>query len=274
MIESYEFSKKNTFNLRHKLILLNHCLLFNFITAIIVIVYAISLAVKTHMTGTDSLWFFDIFEHIVISYFVIEICLKIYAEKEVCNFFHDKWNVFDFIIVLISVLPFNSFEYIAIARILRVFRILNVISHNDNIKKLLIALEGAIPSVLNIILLMSIVFYVYAILGCNLFGSLESGLWVNFSVSMLTLFRILTFEDWTDVMYEAMEIYPYAWVYFISFIIINGFVIFNLFIAVIVSETSKIQDSDISYMLDNEGASSPLTHQELSTIKDLIKKIK
>ena len=77
------------------------------------------------------------------------------------------------------------------------------------------------------------------------FKDLPSGLWSDFLVSMLTLFRVLTFEDWTDVMYEAMEVYPSAWLYFVSFIIIAAFVFFNLFVAVIIGEMQKLQDEEL-----------------------------
>ena len=77
-----------------------------------------------------------------------------------------------------------------------------------------------------------------------MFDGVESGLWDDLLIAMLTLFRILTFEDWTDVMYEAMELYSWAWVYFVSFVIIAGFVFFNLFVAVIIGEMEKIQNED------------------------------
>ena len=105
-------------------------------------------------------------------------------------------------------------------------------------------LVGAIPSIIDIVILMFIIFYVYGIIGSFLFSSLPSGLWDNLLTSMLTLFRILTFEDWTDVMYEAMELNALYWIFFVSFIIITAFVFFNLFVAVIIGEMESLRDKN------------------------------
>ena len=121
---------------------------------------------------------------------------------------------------------------------------------------------------------MFVIFYIYAILGTQFFGSFESGLWENVSISLLTLFRILTFEDWTDVMYEAMDVYPMAWIFFVSFVIINAFVFFNLFVAVIIDEMSKINSNDIKNSLENEEEELGLILREIREIKDEIKILK
>ena len=270
----YEFKKQNLLTLRTKLIMLRHSKLFSTITTLVIIIYSISLGLKSHIENPFVLSLFASFDLSITLYFIFEISLKLFAEKNKMNFFKDRWNVFDFIIILISIIPLGSLESIAIARLLRIFRILRLISVNDSLKKLLTALEGAIPSILNIVLLMFIIFYIYAVLGNQFFGDLQSGLWKNFSISMLTLFRIFTFEDWTDVMYEAMEVYPLSWTFFISFIIINAFIVFNLFIAVIIDEISKIKDNDIQYALDHENYEMITIIQELSDIKNELIQIK
>jgi voltage-gated sodium channel len=98
-----------------------------------------------------------------------------------------------------------------------------------------------------------------------------SGLWKDFLISMLTLFRIMTFEDWTDVMYEGMEIYPYSWIYFVSFVVITAFVLFNLFIAVIIGEMEKINTQDSK---DENLLVSHDIKEILSSIQELKEEIK
>jgi voltage-gated sodium channel len=245
-----------------------HSKFFSNITTFIIIFYSLTLGLKTHFQDSNILFIFSVLDIAITIYFAIEIALKLYVEKNTMHFFKDKWNLFDFIVVSISLIPLSAFESIAIVRLLRIFRVLRLITVNENIKKILIALEGAIPAIGNIVILMFIVFYIYAVMGNQFFASLPSGLWSDFSISMLTLFRILTFEDWTDVMYEAMEVYPFSWIFFVSFIIINAFVIFNLFVAVIVDEISKIKDSDIKTTLENENTESIMILQELTNIKN------
>lgn len=271
--KQYLFQTKNLLSFKIKIAMFRHSKFFSMLTTAIIIFYSLTLSLKTYFEHTSFLYIFSTLDMLVTLYFAFEIALKLYVEKNKIDFFRSKWNVFDFVVVLVSIIPLSSFESVAIVRLLRIFRVLRLITVNDNIKKLLIALEGAIPAIGNIVILMFIVFYIYAIIGNQFFSGLESGLWSNFSISMLTLFRILTFEDWTDVMYEAMEVYPYAWIFFVSFIIINAFVIFNLFVAVIIDEISKIKDNDIKNLLEEDEQDSRLILQELHEIKKHISKL-
>jgi len=266
-VETIYFRKDNLLSHRNRLFLFRNSKLFQYSTTLIIICYSLLLGIKTHHDSIYYLHFLNVMDSIVTIYFLFEICVKIYAEKVKLNFFKDGWNLFDFVVVFISIIPDELFGSIIVARLVRVFRVLRIITVNQNIKKLISTLEGAIPSILNIVFLMFIIFYIYAILGNQLFVSLESGLWTNSSIAMLTLFRVFTFEDWTDVMYEAMELYPYSWIYFISFIIMNSFVIFNLFIAIIITEFSRIKDNDIKNELENNDQSIDLIINELNKVQ-------
>jgi len=86
---------------------------------------------------------------------------------------------------------------------------------------------------------MSVIFYIYAVAGQQLFHEHDPEHWHNIGISLLTLFRIVTLEDWTDVMYTAMEMNPYTWLYFVSFVILGTFVIINLFIAVVINNLDE-----------------------------------
>jgi voltage-gated sodium channel len=91
---------------------------------------------------------------------------------------------------------------------------------------------------------------------------------------MLSLFRILTFESWTTLMYEAMEVYPWAWVYFVSFIIIAAFVFFNLFVAVIIGEMQKLQEADMKQELHEDHEKIDQLLKEVQELKELIRQQK
>ena len=219
---------------------------FSNLTTIIIIAYASILGFKTlDEVDTHYDFFLKFADYFVTVYFVFELAIKMVAEKKFINFFKSGWNLFDFIIVLITLFPLESSNYAAIARLMRVFRILRLFTARPELKAIIDMLIKAIPAIIDIVILMFIIFYIYAIIGNFFFEELPSGLWENFLVSMLTLFRVLTFEDWTDVMYEAMEVYPWAWTYFVSFIIIAAFVFFNLFVAVIIGEMQKLQEADM-----------------------------
>ncbi len=107
-----------------------------------------------------------------------------------------------------------------------------------------------------------------------IFVDLPSGLWKDFLVSMLTLFRVLTFEDWTDVMYEAMEVYPWAWIYFVSFVIIAAFVFFNLFVAVIIGEMQKLQEADMKEEIHEDSLKLDRLLDEIQSLRTEVQALK
>lgn len=249
--------------------------LFSNITTFIILFYACVLGFKTvDEVETQYSFLLLLSDYFVTIYFVFELAIKMIAEKKFKNFFKSSWNVFDFAIVFITLLPLESSGFAAIARLLRVFRVLRVFTSRPELKKIIDMLVKAIPSIIDIVILMFIIFYIYAIIGNFYFRDLPSGLWENFLISMLTLFRVLTFEDWTDVMYEAMEVYPWAWTYFVSFIIIAAFVFFNLFVAVIIGEMQKLQDEELKEEIHEDSKKLDLILEEMKSLKKEINELK
>lgn len=248
---------------------------FSNLTTIIIIAYASILGFRTLDEVQNNYdMFLKLADYFVTIYFVFELAIKMVAEKKFVNFFKSGWNLFDFTIVLITLLPLESSGYAAIARLLRVFRILRLFTARPELKAIIDMLVRAIPSIIDIVILMFIIFYIYAIIGSFFFMDLPSKLWEDFLISMLTLFRILTFEDWTDVMYEAMEVYPWAWVYFVSFIIIAAFVFFNLFVAVIIGEMQKLQEEDVKKEIHEEHQKIDFLIEEIKALREEIKDLK
>lgn len=248
---------------------------FSNLTTTIIILYASLLGFKTigEVENSYSL-FLQFADYFVTIYFVFEISIKMVSEKKFTNFFKSGWNVFDFVIVVITLLPLEQSGFAAIARLLRVFRVLRLFTSRPELKSIIDMLIKAIPSIIDIVILMFIIFYIYAIIGNFYFEDLPSGLWSDFLVSMLTLFRVLTFEDWTDVMYEAMEVYPFAWFYFVSFVIIAAFVFFNLFVAVIIGEMQKMQEQDLKDELHEDSLKLDTLLVEIKALRAEVKEIK
>ena len=262
-------------SLIHKIENLRDSRWFSNLTTLIILAYASVLGFKTLGEIESSYSLIITFaDYFVTIYFVFELSIKMIAEKKFKNFFKSGWNLFDFIIVVITLLPLEQSGFAAIARLLRVFRILRLFTSRPELKRIIDMLIKAIPSIIDIVILMFIIFYIYAIIGNFYFKDLPSGLWSDFLVSMLTLFRVLTFEDWTDVMYEAMEVYPSAWLYFVSFIIIAAFVFFNLFVAVIIGEMQKLQDEELKDEIHEDSLKLDLILKQMGELKDEIKELK
>ncbi len=248
---------------------------FSNLTTAIIIAYASILGFKTlDQVETNYDLFLRAADYFVTIYFVFELAIKMVSEKKLTNFFKSGWNIFDFVIVVITLLPLESSSFAAIARLMRVFRILRLFTARPELKAIIDMLIKAIPSIIDIVILMFIIFYIYAIIGSFFFVDLPSGLWKDFLISMLTLFRVLTFEDWTDVMYEAMEVYPWAWVYFVSFVIIAAFVFFNLFVAVIIGEMQKLQEAEMKEEIHEDSKKLDIILEEMKELRAEVKRLK
>ena len=115
------------------------------------------------------------------------------------------------------------------------FRVLRMISIIPELRILLVSLVKALPQLGYVMLLMFIIFYIYAAVGSTLFENINPVLWGDITISMLTLFRVMTFEDWTDVMYETQEEYPLSWIYYLTFIFFTAFAFLNMVIGIVVN---------------------------------------
>lgn len=262
-------------NLKTHLINVRESKWFSNLTTAIIIIYSSVLGFKTlGENETDLSLVFHFFDAFITIYFLIELLIKMLAEKRFLDFFKSGWNIFDFIIVTVTLIPLDDSTMAAVARLFRIFRVLRLITARPELKKIIDMLIGAIPSIVDIVILMFIIFYIYAILGNFLFDGVESGLWDNLLIAMLTLFRILTFEDWTDVMYEAMEIYPWSWIYFVSFIILAAFVLYNLFVAVIIGEMEKINSKDMEEEIHQDSQKLDLLLVQMSALQKDIQELK
>ena len=184
-----------------------------------------------HPYAENTLWALD---YAVTLFFLMEILIRMAAEKRFVDFFKKGWNIFDFVIVVVSLIPLDDSEYALIARMLRLFRVMRLISFIPELRVLVSALISALPRMGYVALLMFIIFYLYAVIGNLLFGALNPVLWGDLGISLLTLFRVATFEDWTDVMYEAMTLYRFSWIYFVTFIFFSAFVFLNMMIGIVV----------------------------------------
>jgi len=177
--------------------------------------------------------------HIVLGVFILEAALKMAAvAPRVGRYFQDGWNVFDFSVIVFSLVPATG-DYAMIARLARLLRVVRLISTIPELRLIVSTLVRSIPSMVHVMMLMGVIFYIYAVAGYQLFHEHDPTHWRTLGVSLLSLFRVVTLEDWTDIMYTAMEFHPLAWVYFVSFVILGTFVVINLFIAVVINNLDE-----------------------------------
>ncbi len=183
--------------------------------------------------------FFNLANELFLLVFIIEAILKMGAlAPTVGRYFKDGWNIFDFSIILVSLIPATG-ELATLARLARLLRVLRLVSTFPELRLIVATLIRSIPSMGNVLVLLSIIFYMYGVAGYHLFHEADPTHWRTLGISLLSLFRIVTLEDWTDIMYAAMQTYPWAWMYFVSFVVMGTFVVVNLFIAVVLNNLDE-----------------------------------
>jgi voltage-gated sodium channel len=168
-------------------------------------------------------------------FFLAEITVRFLGERNKREFFKSGWNIFDTLIVVVSLIPIEDSEMALIGRLVRIFRVLRMVSIIPELRTLLNSLLAALPQLGYVMLMMFIIFYIYAAVGSTFFAEINEELWGDIAISMLTLFRVMTFEDWTDVMYETMAVYPLSWAYYLSFIFLSAFAFLNMIIGIVVN---------------------------------------
>ena len=220
--------------MRENLFKLNSSRIFQFSVISIIILNAVTLGISTYELNSILKNTIQILDYGITVFFVIEILIRFISEPKKLNFFKNGWNIFDTIIVLISLIPIPNNSSFLLLRLLRVFRVLRLISVIPELKKIIEALINSIKKVFYVSLLLFIILYIYATIGSILFGEIIPYRWSDVGVSLITLFQVLTLSSWETVMLPLQEIFWWAWIYFFSFIIICAITMMNLLIAVIV----------------------------------------
>ncbi len=238
------------------------------LTVIAIIVFsALLIGARTYEEVTRFQRALLVLDVAVTVFFLVEILIRMAAEKRLRDFFRNGWNVFDFLIVTASLIPMDDSEMVLLARLLRIFRVLRLVSMIPELRMLMAALFKSIPRMGYVALLMFIIFYIYAALGSFLFHEVDERLWGNISLAMLTLFQVATFESWaTAVLYPTMEHYPYAWIFFLTFIFLNAFIFLNMMIGIVLD---VMQKESIQIELESGKGEAAELHGLRNDVRDL-----
>ena len=177
----------------------------------------------------------------IVAVFVVEIGLRLYVHRG--DFFRDPWSVFDFVVIGTALIPANA--AFSVLRALRVLRVLRVATVAPSMRRVVGALLAAIPGLGSIAMVLLLIFYVFAVIGTHIFGEAYPQWFGHIGRSLYTLFQVMTLESWSmGISRPVMEKFPYAWAFFVPFILIATFTMLNLFIAVIVSATQAYAESE------------------------------
>ena len=245
---------------------------FEYFIIAVIIINGVLLGLETSaVVARDYGRWLELGNQIALGIFIMEALLKMMALwPRMLGYFRDGWNVFDFMVIVFALIPATG-QFAMIARLARLLRVVRLISAIRDLRLIVAALVRSIPSVGHVIMLMSIVVYIYAIMGFHLFHSHDPEHWGSLAISLLTLFNIITLDGWTGVMDTAMQQHAYAWIYFVSFVVVGTFVVINLFIAIIINSLDETKRGKL--LEGNEPASRQDLMRELRATQETLKRL-
>lgn len=243
----------------------------NFIMTLIVI-NAITLGLETY--PYEGEWFttwLPMLDTVIVGIFVVEILLKLVVYRH--RFFLSGWNWFDLGVIVISILPTaGGFSVLRALRIVRAFRLFSVM---PDLRKVVEALLRAIPGMGAVIAVLGLMFYVSAVMATKLYGDAVPERFGTLADSAFSLFQVMTLEGWaSDVAMPVMETHPWAWIFFVVFIVLTSFAVLNLFIAIIVDSLQAKHFDDEEARDAEADADRDRLHHEVAELKSEIVELK
>ncbi|MFA6317326.1 MAG: ion transporter [Elusimicrobiota bacterium] len=183
-------------------------------------------------------------DRVLLAVFTIEIGLRFLAAESKTAFFRDPWQALDILVVAVGWVP--AARFVTVFRLGRVLRILHSVFYMPNLQRIVTALFTTLPALSGVLAILGIIFYIYGVIGTYLFGGILPERFGTMGASFLTLFEIITLEGWSGLMRETMRLHPWAWVYFVSFILVGTFFALNAIVSVLTAHLSFLaEDTDL-----------------------------
>ena len=218
---------------------------FQNLVLVMIVVAAVLVGIETseRLTARHAALFHAL-DLVVQAFFVFEIAVRLLAWwPRPLHFFRDGWNVFDFAVVVTSLLP-QAGPFAIVARLARLMRVTRLVSAFPELRLIIGTMLRSIPSMGHVIVLLGLLLYVYAVLGFYLFEHADPEHWGTLGTALLTLFQMLTLEGWVEIQEDVLDDVPFAWIYFGSFVFVAVFVVVNLFIAVVINNLESVKHDE------------------------------
>ena len=233
---------------------------FQFVVLGLIIVNAVILGAET-FSGVKAAaggWLAAI-DRIIIYAFVVEIGLRIIAWRGA--YFKNGWNIFDLLIVVVSVAAATS--GLAALRAFRVLRVLRVITVIPRMRVVVSALLDSIPGIASVGVVLALIVYVFAVIAANLYGPKHPELFGDVFAAMYTLFQVMTLEGWPDIASQVAKTHSRSWIFFLTFVLIATFTMLNLFVAIVV----RVVEEDSEPVVDEVMEGQQKIRNEISALR-------
>jgi voltage-gated sodium channel len=243
---------------------LNRAAVLRFITAVILF-NAVLLGLETSPTAMAAAGPLILaLDAACLAIFVVELVAKMIAQGR--RFWRDGWNIFDFVIVGVAVIPGSG--SFSVLRALRILRVLRIVSVFPRLRRVVEGLITALPGMASVFVLMGIIFYIGSVMATTLFGPSFPEWFGSVPESGYTLFQIMTLESWSmGIVRPVMEVYPYAWAFFLPFILMTTFAVVNLLVGLVVN---SMQDA---HSEETNAATDAYRDEVLSKLADIEKRL-
>ena len=219
---------------------------------IVIAINAVIMGLQTSATVNAAIGpLLVVLDYICLGIFILEILLKLIAYG--FRFFTDGWNWFDLIIVVCSV--FSGLAFLKVLRVFRIFRIfrtfkalkglraMRMVSRLDKLRMIIGAIGKSIPGISWTAVLLLLIYYIFALIGTSLFGEAFPEWFGSIGKSLYTLFQVMTLESWSmGISRPVMEVFSWAWLYFVPFVLISSFVVMNVVVGIVVNSISEVQE--------------------------------
>lgn len=226
----------------------------------VIVVNAVTLGLETSQWAVAHFGgLLTVLDKAAIGFFVAELVLKLFAYR--LRFFLNAWNIFDFIVVVVTLIPAS--DNVSVLRALRIIRAFRLISAVTGMRTVIEGLLRALPGMSSIAMLLLLLFYVASVMATMMFGSEFDAWFGSVPRSAYSLFQIMTLESWSmGVVRPVMETYPYAWAFFVTFILLSSFTGLNLFIAIVVSAVNYVSAHSVE-----DGASLETISRDIAQLR-------
>jgi voltage-gated sodium channel len=208
----------------------------------VIVLNAIVLGLGTYDLSSGFESTLTVLDEVFLGIFVVELVIRITAYgRRPQDFFKEGWNVFDFVVIALAFAP-GLRENVTLLRLARLLRVVRLVSVMPDLRILVRAMARSLPPITSLFLLTVLLMYIYGMVGWILFHEEDPEQWGNIGQSLLTLFQILTLENWPQYLERAQEIHPASWVFFVSYVLIASFLVINILIAIIINSMEEVHE--------------------------------
>lgn len=247
---------------------------FQLVIGSIIVANAVVLGLETYPGIMDS--YADLLirlNTIFYGVFVVELVLRLISYgKQPWNFFRSGWNVFDFIIIGGALIPAVQ-QQATVMRLLRLARVVRLLRFLPDARVLLLTVTKSIPSVMSMVVLTILILFLYGMVGWTMLGEQLPQQWGTVGTSMLTLFVLLTLENFPQYLQEAQAVSPFATVFFLSYVLVAAFVVFNLLIGIVIGSMEKARDEEAAKARANQSGSKAVMRDRLEEIRSALEEL-